>query len=784
MKQRDKQVISPVEYQKILHEMVCAYALHEIIVDAQNQPVDYRFIDVNPAFERLTGLARRAILGKTVREVLPASAPEWIARFGKVALGGGTDAFENFSVDLGKFFQVNAFCPKPGHFAVTFNDITSQVETRHALQIKNQTLKKIEPELCAIYQSTPILMFVVDNERRIVKINQATASFTGRSEQETIGLSVGELFGCSQVQTGISCGSGNACNSCRIENSILETLLNGTARQGVRATLEVKGAQGLTTKHLLLSTTPLIGTTPGRVLVCIDDISAYVQEQNLRFEGEARYQALVEKGFDGIFIYRQDRIVDLNQQLADILGYKKEELLGTSPLDLVMPGFRELIRQQVRNGTSKIFQIDLRHRSGRLVHVETFGVSSRFRGEDARIVAVRDVTARTEADEKLRNSEQRYARLFKQFESLLDAVSDPITLLTSEFELLWTNQAFEQLKDELDTDETGLIFQRFLKESENNPIRKCLATGRPAECQVRTPDQRIWEYRAFPLRQEDGGERQVITISSDISEKVRLREEANRSSRLAALGELAAGVAHEINNPNALILYNSELVRTIFQELLPGLDDSGYFGREQTLLAGLPFDELRTEIPELLSSMHESSVRIKRIVDDLRNFSHEDEGSLRELIDFNQVVEASIRLVNNTLKQSTDSLDIQLASDIPGILGSAGRLEQVIINLLLNACQALESPEQQIRVRTCCDNDSGQVMLQITDQGRGIANELIERLAEPFFTTRREQGGTGLGLSVSSRIAKEHGGQLHFASEPGVGTTVTLTLPIFHEGEN
>lgn len=456
--------------------------------------------------------------------------------------------------------------------------------------------------------------------------------------------------------------------------------------------------------------------------------------------------------------------------------FRDEEVLARIRNHLQLHRAQQQLQQEI--DIRKAIQEELEKHKGQLEQLVQQRTSAL---EHSNLELKEEVQQRSETGEKLRASQQRYLRLYKQFESLLNAISDPITVLSSDLELLWINKAYQRLRDELGADEQGLVFRRYFAEGIKYPVPDCLETGRPAEQQMVTSDQRIWEYRAYPLQQDKGTERQVITIATDITEKVRLREDASRTNRLAALGELAAGVAHEINNPNALILYNGDLLQAIFEQLLPCLQGL-HFADDEQLFGGLSFTEICEELPSLLASIQGGAQRIKRIVDDLRNFSHGEEGLQPELISLNNVVEASVRQVGNAIRQKTNYFVLELSSYLPGILGREGRLEQVVVNLLLNACQALTSPEQQIRVQTFFAEDTGQVVLQIADQGRGIASELLDRLSEPFFTTRRDQGGTGLGLSVSSRIVREHGGQLSFASEPGVGTTVTLRLPVIKEG--
>jgi len=286
-----------------------------------------------------------------------------------------------------------------------------------------------------------------------------------------------------------------------------------------------------------------------------------------------------------------------------------------------------------------------------------------------------------------------------------------------------------------------------------------------------------------PISKESGPAEYFIHIARDITEQVKLEEEASRSSRLAALGELAAGVAHEINNPNALILYNSEILDAVIKDFLPTLEKSKPNDSGQ-LFGGLSHRDVIQEIPVLLPAIHDSARRIKRIVTDLRDFARQDGPEVDESVNLNQVVEAATRLVNNTIKKVTDYFELNLAETLPVISGVTGRLEQVVINLLLNACQALENRSQKISLTTVYIAATEQLQVIVADEGQGIPAEVEAHLLEPFFTTKREQGGTGLGLSVSARIVKEHHGELKFTSAPGQGTTATLSLPVGKEAQH
>ena len=151
---------------------------------------------------------------------------------------------------------------------------------------------------------------------------------------------------------------------------------------------------------------------------------------------------------------------------------------------------------------------------------------------------------------------------------------------------------------------------------------------------------------------------------------------------------------------------------------------------------------------------------------------------MRDEIDLNHSVEKAVGLLANLIKKSTRNFHTHLASPLPLIRGNAQRIEQVIINLLVNACQALTRHDQEITVTTGHWDHEDQVYVEISDQGAGIPAEVLGQIKDPFFTTKREEGGTGLGLAISDKIVQDHGGRMEFESEPGRGTTVRIILPV------
>jgi polar amino acid transport system substrate-binding protein len=235
-------------------------------------------------------------------------------------------------------------------------------------------------------------------------------------------------------------------------------------------------------------------------------------------------------------------------------------------------------------------------------------------------------------------------------------------------------------------------------------------------------------------------------------------------------------VAHEINNPTGLILLDLPLMKKAHRDIQPILDEH-YRLEGDFLLAGVPYSEMSAEMARMLDEMQDGAQRIKRIVNDLKDFARRDDTGDKTAIDLNETVRTALRLVEPTIRRSTSRCRVELEDDIPAVVGNTQRIEQVVVNLVLNACQALPDQERGITVTTRFNRTTSNALLVVRDEGIGIAAEHLSKLTDPFFTTKRDSGGTGLGLSVSAGIVKEHGGTLTFDSTPGSGTAVTLSLP-------
>ena len=258
---------------------------------------------------------------------------------------------------------------------------------------------------------------------------------------------------------------------------------------------------------------------------------------------------------------------------------------------------------------------------------------------------------------------------------------------------------------------------------------------------------------------------------------IRSKEQLIQADKMVSLGTLSAGVAHEINNPNQQILTNTALIAKFCNGIKPILDEyqrvHGDFSIEN-----IPYSKLRDRLPNIISGTRKASERISRIVEDLSDFTRQKNKDHDADVDLNEVACTAKEMVAPMLKKSTDNFTMHLQEKLPPLKGNNQQLEQVVINLLINACQSLENRSKRISLATSYDSNSHQVVLKVSDEGHGISAVDLSRIFDPFFTTRREEGGTGLGLSISRTIIDKHRGKIEFDSNPGIGTTATVRLPV------
>ena len=263
-----------------------------------------------------------------------------------------------------------------------------------------------------------------------------------------------------------------------------------------------------------------------------------------------------------------------------------------------------------------------------------------------------------------------------------------------------------------------------------------------------------------------------------------------QSEKLASIGQLAAGVAHEINNPIGFIFSNFGTLERYLDDLFqmlsayeqaePALAGTAVGAQLKALREKVELDFLKEDIPSLMNESKDGITRVRNIVQNLKDFSRVDTSQEWVLADLHHGISSTLNIVNNEIKYKADV--VKLFGEIPDIECLPSELNQVFMNLLVNAAHAIHAERGTITIRT--GTEGGMVWVEVEDNGGGIAKENLGRIFDPFFTTKPVGKGTGLGLSLSYGIVKKHLGQIDVSSEIGVGTRFRVTLPVQHPQED
>jgi signal transduction histidine kinase len=259
-----------------------------------------------------------------------------------------------------------------------------------------------------------------------------------------------------------------------------------------------------------------------------------------------------------------------------------------------------------------------------------------------------------------------------------------------------------------------------------------------------------WEISTFPIQTDKEPPAQTIIVEADVTEKRNLEANLIQSEKLAAVGQLAAGVAHEINNPLTAIIANAQLLN---REIAPG----------------------ETDLIDSVKLIEMAGTRASQVVRNLLGIARKEKYQF-EPIDLNETLQNALSLVQHELVGRPIQVILAMDEDMPQVIGSQDQLQGVWINLFLNAIDAIDKQQGEISISSRFTGSQFQVV--ITDNGKGITPDHMPRVFEPFFTTKVTGRGTGLGLSVCMRVIRHHGGSITVESQPGAWTRFTVSLPV------
>ncbi len=416
--------------------------------------------------------------------------------------------------------------------------------------------------------------------------------------------------------------------------------------------------------------------------------------------------------------------------------------------------------------------------------------SSPIRDDKGNIIACIEM-ARDITEQKQRKKALSKANL--ELEQILDAVEHGIAVIDKDMNIIRANRAMLAMSHLTEEEVVGrkchAIFQATACHTASCPLQRIMA-GEPVvsiECERQRLDGSRFpcEATAKPLLDTEGNLIGLVEDVQDLTEKKKLETEAElllqqaiQSDKLASLGTVVAGVAHEINNPNSFISYNTPMAEKIWQGVKPVLDE--YAARNPHWRVGpFSYPEVTESMAETLQFIKTGSERINTIVTNLKDFAGRDHDKNDSHIQINEIITLAYTIIGAQLRKNVGTIALNLGADLPCIYGQFQRLEQVVINLMLNAMDAIDDKKTgRITVTTKYNDRLQAVLITVEDNGRGMKKDVLDLIFDPFFTTRRDQGGTGLGLSISFGLIKEHNGTLSVLSRPGQGSRFTIYLPL------
>lgn len=766
---------------------------------------DGRWLAVNDRLCEITGYRREELLEKTWMDITPhhhlqAELHKYYAALEKNKITHRRFEKEYIHKD-GHSIDVEisvAFVRDSGggldHIVALVQDISERKKAEAEHRAREEQFKSLAENInIGVFRTSP------DEEGRIIYANQALVTIYGAaSVEEILSKRIVDMY----------------WNPAQRSALLGELFRNGQIRAYELLLKNKKGEPVWCSVNARLVLSP--EGRPAWIDGTLEDISARKRMELALRESEQRWKRIIDFLPDATFaIDLQGKVIAWNRAMEELSGISGADIMGGGheriaisfygeqrPLliDLLFVDRREI---EQRYTWVKRFK-DHIIAEGRIPYAYggkgayAWGIAAYLYDHEGKVTgaieSIRDITDRHTAEEELRKSRENLRMVISGAElgtwewdiitgslvtndrwgEILGHESGPVVHHICEWEKLLhpedAPRVLEALNAHLQGDTSYYQSEHRLK-TKSGDWRWVLDCGRVMER----------DAEGSPLRAAgiilDIHERKIASENLRAAyEELRARDEQlMQADKMASLGTLVAGVAHEINNPNNFIMLNTPLIQNIWNGVLPVLDrycaEHGDFK-----VGGMPFSKVRESVPALIGGILDGTRRISDIVKELRDFARPEESSMDQIVDVNGVVKASIDLLHHTIQKATRSFSVSYGENLPSITGNAQRLEQVIVNLILNACQALPDPTRGIHVETSADADS--VLIKVRDEGVGIPEENLGRIMDPFFTTKRSIGGTGLGLAISYKIIQQHGGRIDVQSRPGTGSVFTVILPL------
>ncbi len=618
-----------------------------------------------------------------------------------------------------------------------------------------KALEESEKKYRGLFENANDAICIVDFDFRYIDVNKKAEEMFGYSRKELLNMSILDILPYDQIPR-----SKTELDKFKKRGSYEKFIVKVRTKDGRLIDVEVNSSALMDG-----------GKVTGSIDIIRDITERKCLEGSLR-ESEEKYRALMDDAGDAILLIDFEGTVRaVNKKAQEMFGYNKEDLLKMhvtrlypkEELERSISSFKETIRK----GSGFLKDGLVKRKDGGTVPVDIAQSVIKYGEREAVQGIFRDITERKREDEALRLSEEKFRRLSQEFNAVLDAIPDILTLQSPDLKVLWANKGAAdglglEISDLIDKYCFELWYNRSVP-CVSCPVQKSFQAGNASNDEKTTPDGNIWELRAVPIIDDEGKVTSVIELGRNITEAKHAVEVSIENVRLShaskAKSDFLAAMSHELRTPLNSIIGFSDLLR----QQIPG--------------------ELNQKQEKYVDNVLTSGKHLLNIINDILDLSKIEAGKMElsmEKISLQALINESIVLIKETASRHYVTVKEELDPEIDIIECDKLRVKQVLFNLFSNAVKFSKSEGGTITIRTKKEGDMA--VISVSDTGIGIKEEDIGNLFKKFEQldsgSSRKYSGTGLGLAISKKLVELHGGSIRVESRYGEGTTFAFLLPI------
>jgi len=639
------------------------------------------------------------------------------------------------------------------------------LRAKRAQRLAEEALRASEETARALLNATADAAILIDAGGKIFAINKHFAARVGKSPEECIGLNVHDFV---------------APDLAKSRKEFADQVFN----TGEPVSFQDE-RDGLILGNNIYPVFDAHGNVD-QVAIFSRDITSLVHAEASLRESEERLTLALDASNSGMWEFNPHTYTSIlyNEKWFTMLGYEPDEFPHSAETwtKLMHPEDLFRVRKQLEEHINKKvpynaeFRMQTKEGGYKWIHSAGKIVSWDNKGNPKRMIGIHvDINA-------LKLSEYQVQQSKNMLQAVFDGISDPLIMVDKQLYVKMINRAAAkyyqvEFKDVLDKP----CYEAFKERSgpcEGYEVPSAVSKGRQAsfERERTFHSDRYEKVVVYPLKEpEDGREGAIIRIS-DISEAKLMEKQFIQSEKLASLGLLVAGIAHEINNPNNFILFNMPILKDYLEEVLPILDDYAADHPDFSVL-GMDYPEFRKDIYKLLDNVEQGSRRITSTVSALNEFVRDSGHQEKGWFDLKQVVDKAVAISMGEIRKNVKSFEVNVPQDLPLFYTIPEALEQILVNLLINACHAVDKQDSWVELDVRLgDTRQDHLIIEVRDNGCGLDDKARQKVFDPFYTTKEPKKGTGLGLYVCQNLVTSIGGRIEVESEPAKGSTFRVIL--------